>query len=164
MYADDYDGVLADMRRVVAAKKSESEPLRLIYAICDSGLPAVHAFLDTKFQKYLLRQIKYIDSKALASTDAAVDGYDSPVEEAELGETSLSSTNFKPTKINPLFLMMYGHLMACGKAYQSAIGAFSAGSLFQQVSHRWAWGASIVLNHTRPALSVLPSSLRSLPR
>jgi general transcription factor 3C polypeptide 3 (transcription factor C subunit 4) len=37
-----------------------------------------------------------------------------------------NGSSFKPSKVNPHFLMLYGHIMACGKSYQSAIGALKS--------------------------------------
>jgi len=120
IHHDEYDEAFADIRKLIAAKKSESEPLRLFNAVCSSGLPALSAFLNTKFQKYLLRQIKYIDSKALAAPEGGMmDGDDSPAEDLDVGDMFMTNA-FKPTKLNPTFLVLYGHLMAAGKSYQSA--------------------------------------------
>jgi len=117
MYNGEYEAALADIRKIIESRKNESEPIRVVQAICNSGLSALEVFIDTKFQKYLLRQIKYIDEKALKTTGTPVDGDDSPAEDADMQETG----KFEPTKVNPLFLMMYAHVMSCGKSYTSAI-------------------------------------------
>ena len=33
-----------------------------------------------------------------------------------------NEAGFKATKVNPYFLMLYGHIMAAGKSYHSALG------------------------------------------
>jgi hypothetical protein len=66
-------------------------------------------------------RIKNFDQKALPSLNGAAEADDSPAEEAETALQN-DSNIFKPTKVNPVFLMFYGHIMACGKSYQSAIG------------------------------------------
>ena len=57
-------------------------------------------------------------------TGGGADAEDSPAEEADAAMPNNASV-FKPTKVNPIFLMFYGHIMACGKSYQSAIGTQS---------------------------------------
>jgi general transcription factor 3C polypeptide 3 (transcription factor C subunit 4) len=69
-----------------------------------------------------------IDKKALPSMTMDEDN-DSDAEEGDMTMPSGSAT-FKPTKINPTFLMLYGHAMASGKSYQSAIGGYDSFSRF----------------------------------
>lgn len=47
---------------------------------------------------------------------------DDSADEADGNNLQNEDNGFRPTKVNPLFLMLYGHIMACGKSYQSAIG------------------------------------------
>ena len=56
MHTDEYGDALEHVRRVLVMRKEESEPLRLLSSVCSAGLPGLDAFLNTKFQKYLLRQ------------------------------------------------------------------------------------------------------------
>ena len=56
MYNDKYDDALDDLRKIITVRRHETEPLRLMQAVCSSGLPALEATVNTKFQKYLLRQ------------------------------------------------------------------------------------------------------------
>lgn len=64
-------------------------------------------------------RIKAIDQAALPSLGGTDAGDES--DEGDLNAAG-EQTSFKPTKVNPHFLMLYGHMMACGKSYQSAIG------------------------------------------
>lgn len=65
----------------------------------------------------------------------------------------MNGTDFKPTKVNPHFLMLYGHIMACGKSYQSAIGEMISLS-----------GALLRVSNVHDSPSLLLESLRSLPK
>ena len=56
MYNDKYDDALDELRKIITVRRHETEPLRLMQAVCSSGLPALEATVNTKFQKYLLRQ------------------------------------------------------------------------------------------------------------
>ena len=56
MYEDNYDEALEDIRKIIAARTAESEPIRLLQAICNSGVSALDACVNTKWQKYLLRK------------------------------------------------------------------------------------------------------------
>lgn len=55
LYCDDYEGALEDLRKIITTRKMEHEPLRILQSICHSGILALDAFVNNKFQKYLLR-------------------------------------------------------------------------------------------------------------
>lgn len=62
-----------------------------------------------------------MDEKALAPGSSTAGEEADSADEAEPGMAN-ENANFVPTKVNPLFLMMYGNVMASGKSYSSAIG------------------------------------------
>lgn len=68
----------------------------------------------------LSRRIKAIDKRALPSMTVD-DEADSDADEPE-SSVAAAGAGFKPTRVNPNFLVLYGHAMASGKSYQSAIG------------------------------------------
>jgi hypothetical protein len=84
----------------------------------DSVEPSVPAF-----------RIKIIDHTTLPKAAGAADDKDDSGDEADTSAIQMNGTDFKPTKVNPHFLMLYGHIMACGKSYQSAIGEFPSPSM-----------------------------------
>ena len=69
-------------------------------------------------------RIKLIDQRTLPNLGGgnAAEDKDDSADEADMAMPNMAGTDFKPTKVNPHFLMLYGHIMACGKSYQSAIG------------------------------------------
>jgi len=69
-------------------------------------------------------RIKLIDQKTLPNAGNAAEEKDDSGDEGDASALQMNGTDFKPTKVNPYFLMLYGHIMACGKSYQSAIGEY----------------------------------------
>lgn len=70
-------------------------------------------------------RIKIIDQRTLPNpSGSTIDDKDDSADEGDFTMPQMAGTDFKPTKVDPHFLMLYGHIMACGKAYQSAIGEF----------------------------------------
>lgn len=53
---DDFEGATDAMRKIMSAHPKESEPIRILTAICGSGLRALDAIINTRLQKYILRQ------------------------------------------------------------------------------------------------------------
>ena len=67
-------------------------------------------------------RIKIHDNRALPSAEDDEDNdNDSAAGEAD-ATVQDNETGFKATKVNPYFLMLYGHIMAAGKSYHSALG------------------------------------------
>lgn len=115
-----------------------------------STVSQVDSSSDTSAKRSLCR-IKVIDKKALPSMTMDEDN-DSDAEE---GDTTMptGSATFKPTKLNPTFLMLYGHAMASGKSYQSAIGARNVTSC--------GLGADCPLQYTIFAHTIFDKMIRS---
>lgn len=59
---------------------------------------------------------------ALPNAGTAAGDKDDSGDEADASTIQMTGADFKVTKVNPYFLVLYGHVMACGKSYQSAIG------------------------------------------
>lgn len=85
------------------------------------------------------------------------DEKDDSADEGDLTMPTTAGAEFKPTKVNPHFLMLYGHIMACGKSYQSAIGESYDPSTFD-------FGLWLICFVNSFYNSVLPACIRDIPK
>lgn len=60
IWDDHHEEAVDDFRKILAARTAETEPIRILQALCSSGMRATDAIIGTKLQKYLLRKSVFI--------------------------------------------------------------------------------------------------------
>jgi general transcription factor 3C polypeptide 3 (transcription factor C subunit 4) len=118
-------------RKLINSHQFNNDPPRLLLAALASGLMSVDAFIDSRLQKHLSREVKLIDAVVkgkevrwnpharryhlTGADEGTKDDAEDRVASAELPAPS------KPTKNNPIMVCIYGQLCVAARSYQSAI-------------------------------------------
>jgi general transcription factor 3C polypeptide 3 (transcription factor C subunit 4) len=134
VYVKDYETVVAISRKLINSHQFNNEPPRLLLAALASGLLSVDAFIDSRLQKHISREVRLADSVAkgkeirwnphnrryhLVGVDEVVK---EDVEEPEDNSPNITAPD-KPTKHNPVMVCIYGQLCVAARSYQSGICA-----------------------------------------
>jgi len=122
-------------RKLINVHQFNNGPPRLLLASLASGLLSVDAFIDSRLQKHLNREVKLSDAVAKGQevrwnshnrrynlVGAAAEKDDPEEQEEVAGESS--ALPIKPTKYNPVMVCIYGQLCIAAKSYQSGICKF----------------------------------------
>lgn len=119
-------------RKLINSHQFHNDPPRLLLAGLASGLMSVDAFIDTRLQKHLSREVKLIDA-VVKGKDVRWNPHlrryhltgvdDSTKDDAEEGEETSAELTApeKPTKNNPIMVCIYGQLCIAARSYQSGI-------------------------------------------
>ncbi|KAM0788020.1 hypothetical protein ACM66B_006219 [Microbotryomycetes sp. NB124-2] len=105
------------LRVVFRPYQLRSEGLRLLYGLLSQGMKATLAFNATNLAKYMLRQLRAIDSAARGNNAEgrgamAEDGEDLQDEDdQDQQQQQRDGPMFVPTKPSPTWNLAYGHLM-----------------------------------------------------
>jgi hypothetical protein len=115
----------------------QADATRIWLALIPGGGKAIEAINSTPLQKFNVRQMRAVSSqvggefkgpvklsvKGKGKQKANVNNAEEE-EEDDDGEVDegASSNQFKPTKYNPLYMIIHGTMLLTSKSYQSAIG------------------------------------------
>lgn len=145
--ANKYDQLVTEFRYFMLGHQGETEPLRLFLAILSHGQRAMEAFNHPRFLKFAIRQLKLVEHAVLGSAgdpgksrqrsasspivDRMRKGKERPQDQDpredaadadEEAEAMLErGTAFKPTKLSPVWMAMYGMMLNVAQSPQPAI-------------------------------------------
>ena len=148
-----FDQLVHEFRYFMLEYPSQTEPLRLFLALLSHGQRAIEAFNGTRVLKFALRQLKVVERAVLgpAGGNATKDGdrrgsspiddrkgkgkerardqddaQDEAADDAEEAERMMESGHaFKPTKLSPAWMSMYGMMLHVSLSYQPAISTLA---------------------------------------
>ncbi|KAF8957215.1 hypothetical protein BDZ97DRAFT_1924824 [Flammula alnicola] len=148
IYAERYEIVVEQCRKLITQHQFNNEPLRILMASLASGLRTTDAFITSTLQKHLFREMKLSDTavknpetlkwnqlhKRFASTvqsktaepeedeadDVGLENYTAP-SSSSANANDKSGFPVLPTKENPVIITIYGQICIAAKSYQSAI-------------------------------------------
>lgn len=119
-------------RKLINSHQFHNDPPRILLAALASGLMSVDAFIDSRLQKHISREVKLIDA-VVKGKDVRWNPHirryhltgadESTKDDAEEGEETSAElqASEKPTKNNPIMVCIYGQLCVAARSYQSAI-------------------------------------------
>lgn len=102
--------VAAHIRTFMQIYQFRSDPYRLYYLCIPTGHEGSEQFHQATEQKYLLRQIKAIDSLITGDN----------IQGAATIVNVPGTQKWLPTQINPVLLTLYGHRLAAGGSFKPA--------------------------------------------
>ena len=130
--ARSYDTIVAMSRKLINSHQFHNDPPRLLLAALASGLMSVDAFIDSRLQKHLSREVRLADAVVKGKDvrwnphlrryhlTGADEGTKDDAEEGE-GVSAEPPSSDKPTKNNPIMVCIYGQLCVAARSYQSGI-------------------------------------------
>ncbi|GAA5979094.1 hypothetical protein JCM10908_002802 [Rhodotorula pacifica] len=148
--ANMFDQLVSEFRYFMLAHPSQTEPLRLFLALLSHGQRAIEAFNDTRLLKFAIRQLKVVEQAVLGNGGKAAKNGDrrgsspivdrkgkgkgkerAPVQDEaqedaadadEEADRMLEDGDaFKPTKLSPVWMSMYGMMLHVSQSHQPAI-------------------------------------------
>ncbi|GAA5873300.1 hypothetical protein JCM3774_005935 [Rhodotorula dairenensis] len=146
--ANMFDQLVTEFRYFMLGHASETEPLRLFLALLSHGQRAIEAFNNTRLLKFAIRQLKVVEQAVLGSAGNSEkngqrsgsspiadrkgkgkeragdqdDAQEDAADEDEEAERMMERGNaFKPTKLSPAWLSMYGMMLHVSQSPQPAI-------------------------------------------
>ena len=130
--ARSYDTIVAMSRKLINSHQFHNDPPRILLSALASGLMSVDAFIDSRLQKHLSREVRLIDAVVKGKDvrwnphlrryhlTGADEGTKDDADEGEGTSVELSTPD-KPTKNNPIMVCIYGQLCVAARSYQSGI-------------------------------------------
>ncbi|KAF8575754.1 TPR-like protein [Ramaria rubella] len=138
----DHETIVSMSRKLINSHQFHNDPPRILLAALASGLLSVDAFIDSRLQKHISREVRLIDSVVkgkevrwnphtrrytqVGTEEGEKDDGKDEADEApeETGPASGLVENAipqKPTKNNPIMVCIYGQLCVAARSYQSGI-------------------------------------------
>ncbi|KAK4052048.1 transcription factor TFIIIC subunit tfc4 [Microbotryomycetes sp. JL201] len=112
------------LRIVFRPYQLRSEGLRLLYGLLSQGMKATQAFNATNLSKYMLRQLRALDTAVRGKADGragAPDGVEDAQEEGDEDHSHRQGSLFVPTKLSPTWNLAYGHVMLVSPSGTTAL-------------------------------------------
>ncbi|KZT34747.1 TPR-like protein [Sistotremastrum suecicum HHB10207 ss-3] len=138
MYHRDSDTIREQCRALINTYQFNNEPLRLLLVSLGGGFLSTEAFINTRLQKHLIRELRtaeevvkgkdakwnaisgrWVVQSGSGTRDDAEEGLEEPVVAAEKSRDKAPLP--KPTQGNPIHMGVYGMLCSCAKSYSSAL-------------------------------------------
>lgn len=139
MHHRDSETIREQCRALINAHQFNNEPLRLLLASLGGGFLSAEAFINTRLQKHLIRELRtteelvkgkdakwnaiqgrwVVQSGSARERDDAEEGLEEVVVTADKSREKAPLP--KPTKGNPIHMGVYGMLCNCAKSYSSAL-------------------------------------------
>jgi general transcription factor 3C polypeptide 3 (transcription factor C subunit 4) len=110
MYVNDVSNIAANIRWFMQFYQFRSDPYRFYYLILGTGVEAAEQFRHSADQKYLLRQIKAVDTVLTGATIAGA----ASVNQMEGLQPLVPKTQ------SAVLLTLYGHRLAAGGSFAPA--------------------------------------------
>lgn len=118
MYAQKWDIVSEELRKIILKQALQTDPLRLLAACLLLNNASANTLSSANLQKFILRQIKLLDKRVVDVRAGRGESHQPEENEDEDEEEFLS---FKPSKMNPHFFSFYGSGLLASKSYQPSI-------------------------------------------